>query len=237
MDNFLKQFMSAFGIKEPLEVNEVDIGSSCPLDEEVKEDLLKHCKKGTKHIKASFKVIRNQDRNYLIEGALAYHDQGKDRILYLKQELQENHVHGNSLINMAPGQEMFWEDEAETYQELASKLEKKVLSEHPEQNENGYEHAYVQLTNMLGIHARAAGTFVKEAVKYKSDIYVRNGKDVPLADVEIAGKKYIDGKSILSLMTLGAAKGSLLEIVTKGEDSKEAIKGLKYLISNKFYED
>lgn len=83
----------------------------------------------------------------------------------------------------------------------------------------------VLIVNELGLHARAAALFVKEANKFDSEIIV------------IKDGAKADGKSIMSLMMLAAPKGSTLEIIARGDDSTEAINILKSLVENKFGED
>jgi phosphocarrier protein len=83
----------------------------------------------------------------------------------------------------------------------------------------------VELKNELGLHARAAALFVKEASKYSSEIIVE--KDNVKAE----------GKSIMSLMMLAAPKGSKLLIKAIGSDAQEAVNALIALIENKFGED
>ena len=81
------------------------------------------------------------------------------------------------------------------------------------------------LKNKLGMHARAAASFVKIAQQYKADIYIdRNGQTV-------------NGKSILGILTLACPKGGALTIKADGVDALEAIAALKNLIENKFGED
>jgi phosphocarrier protein len=83
----------------------------------------------------------------------------------------------------------------------------------------------VAIVNELGLHARAAALFVKEANKFDSEITV------------IKDGIRAEGKSIMSLMMLAAPKGSTLEIIAKGNDAAEAITILKTLVENKFGED
>lgn len=67
------------------------------------------------------------------------------------------------------------------------------------------------IKNKVGLHARPASLFVKEANRFESDITIEaNGTEV-------------DGKSILSVMTLGAGKGTCVIIGADGKDEKEAI--------------
>jgi phosphocarrier protein len=84
----------------------------------------------------------------------------------------------------------------------------------------------VQLTliNPLGLHARAASKFVDVAKGYGSQItLVKDGKSV-------------DGKSIMSLLLLGAPVGSILELIVEGEDEDIATDGLSELVQAGFYE-
>ncbi len=71
----------------------------------------------------------------------------------------------------------------------------------------------------IGLHARPAAEFVKIAEKFKSKIRVcKDGI-------------WVNGKSILSLLTLAAEKGSELIIEADGPDEKEALSALKKFIS------
>lgn len=78
----------------------------------------------------------------------------------------------------------------------------------------------VKITNKTGLHARPATDFVKEAKKYKSNIFV-----------EFNGKK-ADGKSVLGILTLGVSQGSLIKIYAEGEDEEKAVKALMDLINS-----
>ncbi len=81
------------------------------------------------------------------------------------------------------------------------------------------------LKNKLGMHARAAASFVKMAQQYKADIYIdRNGQTV-------------NGKSILGILALACPKGGALTIKADGDDALEAMVALANLIENKFGED
>jgi phosphotransferase system HPr (HPr) family protein len=77
----------------------------------------------------------------------------------------------------------------------------------------------VRLNIEIGLHARPAAEFVKIAEKFKSKIRVcKDGI-------------WVNGKSILSLLTLAAEKGSELIIEADGPDENEALKALKNFIS------
>lgn len=83
----------------------------------------------------------------------------------------------------------------------------------------------IEIINKLGLHARAATRFANTANKFSSSVKVR------FAD------KTIDGKSIMALMLLAAAKGSKITLITEGEDSEETMAALVNLINNKFDEE
>lgn len=78
----------------------------------------------------------------------------------------------------------------------------------------------VQVTNPLGMHARAAARFVKTAARYDAVVTVTRGETT------------IDGKSILGLLFLAAAKGSRLRIHASGPEAGTALEALSRLIKN-----
>ncbi len=80
------------------------------------------------------------------------------------------------------------------------------------------------IENKLGLHARAAAQIVKSASGYSSKIVL--SKD----NLEV------DGKSIMGIMMLAAAKGSSVLLQAHGEDEEEAVAGLERLFKNKFGE-
>jgi phosphocarrier protein HPr len=82
----------------------------------------------------------------------------------------------------------------------------------------------ITVVNPLGLHARAAARFVKLASQYKSRIKVTRGA------------RTIDGKSILGLLLLAAAKGTTLDISAEGADEQDAILALCRLADQGFEE-
>jgi phosphocarrier protein len=78
--------------------------------------------------------------------------------------------------------------------------------------------------NALGLHARAAARFVKVASRFRSQIRVTRGQQTT------------DGKSILGLLLLAAARGSQLTITADGPDEAEAIAALCGLVERGFEE-
>ena len=70
----------------------------------------------------------------------------------------------------------------------------------------------IKIVNNAGLHTRPAATIVKMAAKYDSEFYIlKDGLN-------------INGKSIIGVMTLAAAKGSTLTLKFDGADEEEAAK-------------
>jgi phosphocarrier protein len=82
----------------------------------------------------------------------------------------------------------------------------------------------VVIANRLGLHARAAAKFVHLASTFGSKVTV--AKD---------GTR-VDGKSILGLLTLAAAKGTKLHLTTAGDDERQAADALVELVRSRFGE-
>ena len=82
-----------------------------------------------------------------------------------------------------------------------------------------------RLVNEQGLHMRPADMFVRLANRFASE--VKLGKD----------EKIVDGKSILSILTLAADHGTELTIVANGSDARAAVSALAELIENGFSED
>ncbi len=81
----------------------------------------------------------------------------------------------------------------------------------------------ITICNKAGLHARAASRMVSITSAFRSSIKV--GQD-----------KLVDGKSILSLMMLAAAKGTVLNIIIDGDDEQAALEAVTALVNNRFDE-
>jgi len=82
----------------------------------------------------------------------------------------------------------------------------------------------IEIINKLGLHARASTKFTQVANQFSSDIAV------------IRNEKRVNAKSIMGVMMLAAAKGSVIEIEANGTDEAEAVAALKALVNNYFDE-
>jgi phosphocarrier protein HPr len=93
-------------------------------------------------------------------------------------------------------------------------------------SENGPKRkARFRIVNRLGLHARAAAALVKTASRYQCDVVLcKDGDEV-------------NGKSIMGVLMLAAAKGSEIEVVAQGSDAEACLGALGALIADKFGEE
>ena len=82
----------------------------------------------------------------------------------------------------------------------------------------------IKIRNPQGLHARPASNLVKLVSKFESEVSVKKGGET------------VNGKSIMSLMTLAANCGAVLEVEVKGPDAEAAMKAIEDFL-NKTDED
>ena len=84
--------------------------------------------------------------------------------------------------------------------------------------------AEVIINNKLGMHARAAAAFVQAASRFQSEVWLEKGSN------------RVNGKSIMGILTLAAARGEALVVVAEGMDEAEALRALVEIVSTGFGE-
>lgn len=84
----------------------------------------------------------------------------------------------------------------------------------------------VTIINALGLHARAAAQLVHLANKFKSSIKIQRADNSAGADA----------KSILSVLTLAATKGTEIVVTVEGADEEKALVAVKEIFQNGFGE-
>ena len=82
----------------------------------------------------------------------------------------------------------------------------------------------IEITNKLGLHARASAKLTQIAGQFKSSIWITRNE------------RRINAKSIMGVMMLAASKGSTIKLEVDGEDEAEAMRLLVDLINDKFGE-
>lgn len=82
-----------------------------------------------------------------------------------------------------------------------------------------------EIVNELGLHARAATKFVQTANKFKCDVEVEKDGQV------------VNGKSIMGVLMLVAAKGTSIAIRARGAEAAACVEALGELVNGRFGED
>ena len=82
----------------------------------------------------------------------------------------------------------------------------------------------VTITNRAGIHARPAALVVQTTKNFTCNLLFEQNQS------------QINAKSIMGVITLGAAYGSKIKIIADGEDEQEAVNALIRLFESRFDE-
>jgi phosphocarrier protein HPr len=81
------------------------------------------------------------------------------------------------------------------------------------------------ILNKKGLHARASAKFVQTVERFDADVTVtRCGETV-------------GGRSIMGLLTLGAAQGTTITVVAQGDDAEACLGAISDLLANRFGEE
>lgn len=78
--------------------------------------------------------------------------------------------------------------------------------------------------NKMGIHARPAAMIVRVTNKFKAEVFVEKDEE------------QVNGKSIMGLMMLAAAKGTMVKFIGTGDDAPQMLAELEALFAKKFDE-
>ncbi|MBI5509367.1 MAG: HPr family phosphocarrier protein [Deltaproteobacteria bacterium] len=79
-----------------------------------------------------------------------------------------------------------------------------------------------RVVNDLGMHLRAAGAVVQVAGRFKAEIWLEHD-----------GNR-VNGKSIMSVLSLAAARGAEISVQAEGADAQEAVDAIILLIQHGF---
>ena len=80
------------------------------------------------------------------------------------------------------------------------------------------------ISNKLGLHARASAKLTKLAGSFTCEVWMTKGD------------RRVNAKSIMGVMMLAAGLGSTVELETSGADERAAMDALLALIADKFGE-
>ena len=82
----------------------------------------------------------------------------------------------------------------------------------------------LEIKNRLGLHARASALLVQTINRFSCEVKISKDDQV------------VNGRSIIGVLTLGAAKGTKIRVEARGEDAQEALTAIEELVENKFGE-
>jgi len=82
----------------------------------------------------------------------------------------------------------------------------------------------ITLKNETGLHARPASALVKAAQKYDSEVKILKDGDL------------YNAKSMMSILSMGASKGTVLTFQIEGSDEEKALIDIKDMINTNFGE-
>lgn len=85
--------------------------------------------------------------------------------------------------------------------------------------------AEVTIVNRLGLHARPSAALTQLATRFSAEVFLSKGN------------RRVNGKSIMGVMMLAAARGTVIVVETDGEDEEAASKALVGLIESGFGEE
>jgi len=83
----------------------------------------------------------------------------------------------------------------------------------------------IEITNKLGLHARAASKLVKLASQFDANIEIEKGS------------QRVDCKSIMGVMMLAASCGTEITLYADGNEAQDALDAISNLINRRFEED
>ena len=85
----------------------------------------------------------------------------------------------------------------------------------------------ITIVNQRGLHARASAKLVEVTTRWPETTEIQVAKD----------GRAVDGRSILDLMMLGAARGDEIELIVAGEDAEAAMAEIAQLVETGFGEE
>ena len=85
----------------------------------------------------------------------------------------------------------------------------------------------ITIVNERGLHARASAKLVEVTSRWPDATRFRVAK----------GDREVDGRSILDLMMLGAARGDEITLIVEGEDAPAALVEISELVETGFGEE
>ena len=94
---------------------------------------------------------------------------------------------------------------------------------------NGFKKITVVVQNEKGLHMRPVSAVAALAAEFDCDIYVHR-EGMVYYNFLLEGRPYMNVRSILSLLSLGVARGDTLEFIATGSQAGQALEALEKLM-------
>jgi phosphocarrier protein HPr len=104
-------------------------------------------------------------------------------------------------------------------------------AEHESLDRNGFKKVLVTIHSKEGLHLRPVSAVAELAAKFDCDIYVHR-EGMPYYNFLLEGRPYMNVRSVLGVLSIGAAAGDTLEFIATGSQSADALKALSELLAN-----
>ena len=89
----------------------------------------------------------------------------------------------------------------------------------------GIPHRRLLIVNKKGLHARASAKFVQIVDRFDANVTVTRAGET------------VGGRSIMGLLTLGAAKGTTILVTAEGHDCEASLAAIEDLVATRFGEE
>jgi phosphocarrier protein len=90
---------------------------------------------------------------------------------------------------------------------------------------DGVPFRHILIVNKKGLHARASAKFVQVVDQFDANVSVTRAGET------------VGGRSIMGLLTLGAAKGTTITVTARGPDAEASLAAIENLVATRFGED
>ncbi len=104
-------------------------------------------------------------------------------------------------------------------------------AEHESLDRNGFKKVRVTIQNKDGLHLRPVSAVAELAAKFDCDIYVHR-EGMLHYNFLLEGRPYMNVRSILGVLSIGAALGDTLEFIATGSQAADALKALTDLLTH-----
>jgi phosphocarrier protein HPr len=104
-------------------------------------------------------------------------------------------------------------------------------AEHESLDQNGFKKVRVTIQNKEGLHLRPVSAVAALAAKFDCDIYVHR-EGMSYYNFLLEGRPYMNVRSVLGFLSIGAAPGDTLEFIATGSQAADALKALAELLAD-----